>query len=117
MHYNALSHPRPPPPDPLRAQSNTRIHRRDYIIRTHPLRRSHEHLDSARIVRNYTRIYNTSRKTNDQTRWLDKVQRPITLLIWNASGVLLKWDDAQDARQWATHAAKLDSLYAQNGKA
>ncbi|OAX31368.1 hypothetical protein K503DRAFT_777651, partial [Rhizopogon vinicolor AM-OR11-026] len=49
----------------LRTQSNTRIHRRDYIIHTHPPRRPHEYLDSARIVRNHTRVYSAQRKTND----------------------------------------------------
>jgi len=63
IHYNALPHPRHPPPDPLRAHSNIRIHRRDYIIHTLPLRRPREHLDSIRMVGNHTRTYSTRRKT------------------------------------------------------
>ena len=58
IHHNALPHPRHPPPDPLRAQSNTHIHKRDYIIHALP-RRPHEHLDSARMVGNHTCTYYT----------------------------------------------------------
>ncbi|OAX37552.1 hypothetical protein K503DRAFT_783535 [Rhizopogon vinicolor AM-OR11-026] len=95
MHYNALPHFRPLPPDLLRAQSNTRIHRRDYIISAHPLRRSHEHLDSARIVRNHTHIYNASRKTNDQdetnfgTR-AESSQSGMMLRMWSSGQRILQ---------------------------
>ena len=62
-HHGVITHPLPPPPNPLCTQSHTRIHRRNYIIHTLPTRRSHQHLAGARMVWNHSHTRNGRRKT------------------------------------------------------